>query len=131
MCQNAVQKAWEMGQFKLNMDFEPTVLDCEKSNPKRTKLSTLMHWLKKLNECPPEPIQCDHMSECHKCVYTIYIRFTPYLPYAASKCKPIFRIICGNVRRLFEFRACSWPFPFRGDLEWGLLHIYSIPYHTA
>jgi len=47
-------------------------------------------------------------------IYTVYIRFTPYLPYAASKCKPIFRIICGNVRRLSEFRACSWPFSIVG-----------------
>ncbi|KAH8356723.1 hypothetical protein KR200_008502 [Drosophila serrata] len=63
MCHNAVQKAWEMGQFKLSMDFEPTVLDCERTNTKRSKLATLMHWVKKLNECPPEPIKCDYMSE--------------------------------------------------------------------
>ncbi|EDX06728.1 GD10850 [Drosophila simulans] len=65
MCQKAVQKAWEMNKFQLNMDFEPTVLDCERTHPKRNKLANLMHWLKKLNECPPEPLKCDYMSEWH------------------------------------------------------------------
>ncbi|KAI8038667.1 hypothetical protein M5D96_008575 [Drosophila gunungcola] len=96
MFQNAVEwkKARESGQCKLNMDFEPNVLDCERTNMKRTKLATLMHWLKKLNECPPEPIHCDYMSECHKCtsIYSdinIGYTFIPYLPCATSKCKPI------------------------------------------
>nr|NP_001260915.1 uncharacterized protein Dmel_CG42700, isoform E [Drosophila melanogaster]AGB93448.1 uncharacterized protein Dmel_CG42700, isoform E [Drosophila melanogaster] len=61
MCQKAVEKALEMNKFQLNMDFEPTVLDCERIHPKRNKLANLMHWLKKLNECPPEPLKCDYM----------------------------------------------------------------------
>ncbi|EDW47528.1 GM21353 [Drosophila sechellia] len=62
MCEKAVQKAWEMNKFQLNMDFEPTVLDCERTHPKRNKLANLMHWLKNLNECPPEPLKCDYMN---------------------------------------------------------------------
>lgn len=58
-----MRKAWDLGQSKLSMDFEPTVLDCERTNKKRNKLANLMHWVKKRNEGPPEPIHCDYMSE--------------------------------------------------------------------
>ncbi|KAH8331539.1 hypothetical protein KR074_005465, partial [Drosophila pseudoananassae] len=61
MFQNAIQKAREMGKLEMNFDFESTVLDCEQANTKRTKLSALMYWVKKLHESPPEPLECDYM----------------------------------------------------------------------
>lgn len=73
------------------MDFEPTVLDCERTHPKRNKLANLMHWLKKLNECPPEPLKCDYMSEWH-INWEIYSVCPPILPLSANQ----FRIICEN-----------------------------------
>lgn len=83
MFQNAIQKAREMGKLEMNFDFDTStaVLDCEQANTKRTKLSALMYWVKKLHESPPEPLKCDYMSECQKCTFIpIYTSSTYALP---------------------------------------------------
>lgn len=122
MFQNAIQKAREMGKLEMNFDFDTStaVLDCEQANTKRTKLSALMYWVKKLHESPPEPLKCDYMSECQKCTFIpIYTSSTYALPLSANQ----FRIICENVLSLLcGFGACSWPFAKRdADADAGAL----------
>lgn len=58
MLSNAMQRALDV-----SFEFEPSVLDCERTNTRRSKLATLMHWLRQLHEKPPEPLQCDYMGE--------------------------------------------------------------------
>lgn len=47
----------------VTFESEPSVLNCERTNTGRSKLATLMHWLRQLREKPPEPLQCDYMGK--------------------------------------------------------------------
>ncbi|TDG50959.1 hypothetical protein AWZ03_002614 [Drosophila navojoa] len=62
MHQSAMQRALELGKLDVSFEFEPSILNCERTNTARSKLAQLMHWLRKLHEKPPEPLQCDYMG---------------------------------------------------------------------
>ncbi|EDV98199.1 GH22802 [Drosophila grimshawi] len=63
MYRNAMQRAIQLSKWDVSFEFEPSVLNCERTDTTRSKLAQLMHWLHQLHEKPTVPLQCDYMGE--------------------------------------------------------------------